>query len=283
MEIRTLENVPPVDLLRSFNRAFADYLTPIQLTESSLRQKMIAEGVDLRYSGGAFQAGQLVGFVLHGVRGEEVYNGGTGIWPEFRGRRLTQRIYDHLLPVLRDAGFRQCWLEVITKNEPALKAYRRVGFEKVREVVCFQAGAMAARSDWPEGVEIRRNKGIDLSLLPAWWNARPTWQHDHQAMRRARDFMQWYSLEHQGEMLAYAMLNPRSGKVAQFAVHPEHRRRGWGRILFAYLAGQSAAPLSILNIDRSDQATLSFLESVGFAAYLGQYEMRWTFPSIPSS
>ena len=52
------------ELTSVFNKAFEDYIMPIQLSESGLLHKIQAEDIVLDHSVGAFDGPHLIGFVL---------------------------------------------------------------------------------------------------------------------------------------------------------------------------------------------------------------------------
>jgi ribosomal protein S18 acetylase RimI-like enzyme len=82
-----------------------------------------------------------VGFVLFAIgdlQGKRnAHNSGTGVIPEFRGRRIVEQIYGVALPILKMNGVLTSTVEAITLNERAIRAYRKVGYEITRKLRCF--------------------------------------------------------------------------------------------------------------------------------------------------
>ena len=142
MHFTHLQSTPTSTLLHTFNTAFADYYLPFHLTEAQLLAKMRADKNSPALSVGAFDGDRLVGFMLHGVdtvNGRRtVYNGGTGVLPEYRGQGLTAQMYAQAIPVLKAKGIDRVILEVISQNVPAIKSYERSGSQALREVACFK-------------------------------------------------------------------------------------------------------------------------------------------------
>ncbi|MGE8291877.1 MAG: GNAT family N-acetyltransferase, partial [Sphingobacterium sp.] len=89
MKIRQLTQSDIPQLLQTINGAFKDYIVPFQLDIEQLRQKISMEDIQLTWSVAAFAENKLVAFMMHGLREIDrqlvVYNGGTGVLPEFRG------------------------------------------------------------------------------------------------------------------------------------------------------------------------------------------------------
>ena len=164
ISISNLAHLQPAQLISAFNQAFADYMVPVNLTPSFLKQKMQQENLRLDYSTGAFDGKQLVGLMLHGigeVKGQAAaYNGGTGVIPEYRGLRLVGQMYDFLKPRLAASGIRRVFLEVIDSNERAIRAYRQVGFRKLREVDCFKGEMQLQEPAIGAGISVAVRSGL---------------------------------------------------------------------------------------------------------------------------
>ena len=59
----------------------------------------------------------------------------------------------------------------------------------------------------------------------------------------------------------------------QFAVDKKHRRKKAATSLFAYIAVNFGAEISMINIDSEAVGTIAFLEKIGLAPYVTQHEM----------
>lgn len=275
MYIETLEPVSLRALTKTFNAAFADYVVKIQLTESALRFKMRQEHIDLRFSVGVYDQGQLVGFVLTsiGVVGgrKEAYNGGTGVMPAYRGQRSTQKMYEFLIPRLQAEAVEACRLEVIDNNEVAIKVYQQIGFEVVRTFDC-QKGMVNPNVQHPK-YRIEELKAVPWSELPFFWDALPSWSFSLEANQRIHDELKIVGAFAGKRLIGYAMFLPETGRITQFGVHPKYRRQKVGRCLFAALGRMGNPKMTVINIDKRDQSTLDFLQKIGFSSYIGQYEM----------
>jgi len=278
MNFKTLENVSLADIVSTFNRAFADYTLPVQLSDETLRRKMIAENIDLSYSVGAFDQEKLIGFVLHGrdeIQGKELlYNGGAGIIPEYRGRGLTSKMYAFLLPRLKEEQFTACLLEVITNNQPAIRAYEKAGFQRLRELACFRGNAPIMDPQRFEEVEVHPLREKNYDGFQHCWNFEPTWQHNLPTMRRSANLTTGIGLFQKGQMAAYGIIDLQNGRVKQFGVAPNDRRKGYGTLLFHHMGQLNSPELSVLNVDTSDEATMAFLGALGFSVFTYQYEME---------
>lgn len=280
MKFETLEQVALSDIVAVFNHAFADYTLPVNLNDESLRRKMIAENIDLSYSVGAFEDEQLIGFILQApdeIEGERlVYNAGTGIIPSHRGKSLTRRMYEWLMPRLREEKFDACLLEVLTNNLPAIRAYEKTGFRRLRELACFRGNAPLMDPQRFEEVEVRPLREKNYDWLPRFWNFEPTWQHNLPTIRRSANLTTGIGLFQKGRMVAYGIVDVHNGRVKQFGVDPEYRRREYGTLVLHHLGQLNSHELTVLNVDASDVATMGFMGALGFSVFTHQYEMKFS-------
>ena len=276
MEFRTLEDVSPEALVEAFNESFSEYFVPLNMTQDRLQEKMATEGIGLNYSVGTFEAGKLCGFILNAVDeysgSRTAYNGGTGVLPAFRGKNLTKKMYDFILPTLKDARVEKFLLEVISENSAAIKSYKSVGFTITRELDCFKGAVLPKRS--VQVLEVTELKDIDWPHLQSFWEWQPTWQNGINSVKRAGKNVKIIGIKKSSQTIAYAVYNVAAGRVLQFAVSKDHRRRGFGSLLFSHIAKDFGHPISLINIDHSATGTLQFLNSIGLNLFLRQYEME---------
>jgi len=166
---QTLENIAIEELLEVFNLSFSDYIVPFYLTKEQLEDKIKSDSIKLEFSVGAFQDNQLIAFILHGYdlvdQLKIAYNAATGVIPTKRGGKLTQKMYQHVLPILQENDIDKLLLEVITTNERAIKTYKNIGFKTIRELNCYK-GAINI-TNRKNDFEIRRLEAYNWPELQA--------------------------------------------------------------------------------------------------------------------
>lgn len=278
MRFQSLSSVSLTELTQTFNEAFSDYFVPLRLTEEAMAVKLRSESIDLAHSIGAFEGDALKGFILHGIDTwsgrKAVYNAGTGVVPAYRGRGLTQQLYNAIVPQLKGEGMVRHQLEVIEQNAPAIRVYERVGFTCARTLSCFK-GLVEGEVD-PE-LSFCEVTTPDFEAYKRFWNYTPTWQNDSPAVQLALDAHHLIEVRKSGELVAYAAYAPASGRLKQYAVAPAHRRRGYGRQLFQYLCRAAGGKeVTLINVDDSDEASIAFFKAIGFQRFLGLWEMKYT-------
>ena len=277
IEIISLDKIPFRKLVLCFNAAFSDYVVKFTITEDALRERWENTGVDYSLSYGAMVAGELVGFIVHGINEKDgvltAYNAGTGVLPAYRGFKITRNIYRYALRLLKAKGIKQSILEVIQENEPALHIYESVGFQITREVSCFSGSFTDHnRKEWHPDLELKR-LNADWDKLRTFWDFKPDWEGEPASIRQTGERLMIIGLYDKGALCGYTAFNPESGKVRQFAVSKENRRKGYGRLLFGQVA-EVCPRLTINNIDSDATGTIAFLETIGMKNHINQYEMK---------
>lgn len=275
----TLEDQNLAELTTVFNLAFSDYMIKFQLSEQAMTLKLKSENISLAYSAGAFENGKLVGFILNGldtIGGKQlVYNGGTGVVPDQRGQRLPQKMYEFISPLLKNAGYTHHLLEVIEGNEKAIRSYEKTGFQILRKCGCFKGivtGEPAA------GILVAPITDPDWTILESFRDIEPTWQNSTPTVCRA---MEQYILAGAyigSELTGYAVMDPVNGRIKQFAVQPEYRRKGVGTALFQYMNQKSqTGSINFINYNETDTGAWIFFEKLGLERFISIFEMGMTY------
>ena len=169
IEFRGFRKNDVAKMRKTFNLAFIDYIIPIHLSHGQFIQKIIQKtNISFKYSVGSYYNRKLVGFIYNSLNYYEdkktAYNGGTGVIADFRGNRLTERMYESVLPKLMKNGIEQCILEVISNNKPAIKVYENLGFKRTKFYHCMKL------TDQSPYLQKIKNKDSDLVVTtnPEW-------------------------------------------------------------------------------------------------------------------
>ncbi|MBV8328062.1 GNAT family N-acetyltransferase [Chryseobacterium sp.] len=277
MEFKTLAHLNTEDILSVFNLSFSDYIVPFHLTKEQLISKISAEKIDLSLSAGAFEAGQLKGFILSAEKEENgkriIYNAGTGVIPESRGKGLVRRMYDFILSLPKERKVDVLMLEVIVGNEPAIRAYQNLGFSIVRKLLCFHGEMNPVKKE--SDVIIREKEGFQWDKFQSFWDVEPSWQGSVFILEDMKDTL---TLEaYQAERLVgYLIYHPVARKIYQIAVHKNDRNQGIATRLFeAVRNGVNGQPVSFNNVDAVSESTRRFLEEkIGLKNWVSQFEMK---------
>ena len=275
MELRTLEHCTLAQITEAFNHAFSDYVVPLKLSEEAMAEKIKTENILPVLSAGAFDNGQIVGFILHGydlVDGvPTVYNAGTGVIPSHRGKAITQSIYQFILPLLQEKQIHHHVLEVISTNTPAIRVYEKLGFRTQRELGVFK------KTDFLEIQNdiVIKDTELDESLLKAFNSCEPSWQNSTASILRNPDGHKIIGAFDGDKIIGCAVYAQSTGRVKQLAVHPQHRGKKIGSALVSYMMQhKQGEALVFTNIDLGYKPAIAFLQSLGFQQLLMQFEMK---------
>src|SRR6478672_4126441 len=189
MVIHTLSELTAADLAAVFNTAFEGYFLPIRLSEQQMADKIKSENIRLDYSVGVTIDDRLAGFILTGIDKDHQqtisYNAGTGVIPEFRGLKLTEKMYDYLLPILKKQNIRKHQLEVITQNTKALKIYQHIGYQITKTVSSFKGKIIAPSKELT--YEFVKLDLTEDRLVQSFWNHFPTYQNTLSSINRNKE------------------------------------------------------------------------------------------------
>jgi ribosomal protein S18 acetylase RimI-like enzyme len=276
MIIKTLHGIDINWLVKSFNKAFADCFIPIQMTEQLLFDKIKAENIMLNYSVGVFLEDDLVGFILTG-RNEQgqacvAYNGGTGVWPEYRGNYLTEKMYQILIPLLSACGIQQHQLEVMIQNDAAIKIYTKVGFNKTRKLLCLRG--QIPGSFLGTDVEIKQITFGKNLLIHNSWQPNPSWQNNNCNVFRGAGMSLCFGAFVNNRLVGYIVFLPKKLRIQQCSISKDYNTQNIANALFNSVNTQIGdKEINIINVDESDIQFVTFLKSIGFHVYAEQYEM----------
>ena len=132
-------NYPLADLVKFLNRGFEAYFVPIQFNTSAFLNMLHQDGIDLPASRVLIVDEQPCGIALiarrEALRASRL--AAMGVAKEVRGKGAGSWFMEVLIEEARQRNDREMVLEVIEQNEPAVKLYRRCGFQAVRRLLGF--------------------------------------------------------------------------------------------------------------------------------------------------
>ncbi len=273
--IKTLETTSTDQILEVFNHSFSDYIVPLSLSKAQLEEKIKGDGIQLELSVGVFENEQLIAFILHGydiVNGLKViYNAGTGVIPAKRGNKLTSKMYGFLLPLFLKNNIDKIQLEVITTNIPAIKTYRNLGFEIIRELHCYKGSLQKFNSS--ETIEIRNIETYDWQKMQSFWDFKPSWQNSIPVVEKLKDTNISLGIFQNSELLGYVIYNPTLKRINQLAIAKMARNKGFGSKLLDIISKNYGTEISVMNVEETPKIK-RFIEKIGLNNFINQYEME---------
>jgi ribosomal protein S18 acetylase RimI-like enzyme len=150
----TASNYSLPDLVEFLNRGFEDYFVTIQFNTGTFLNMIRKDGIDLTASRVLVVDDQPCGIALIARRGWTSRLAAMGIAKEARGKGAGSWFMDELVKEAYEREDHEMVLEVIEQNDPAVKLYRKVGFQTVRRLIGFtrrgNGAEDGARSDLQE-------------------------------------------------------------------------------------------------------------------------------------
>jgi ribosomal protein S18 acetylase RimI-like enzyme len=131
----TASNYPLPDLVKFLNQSFENYHVPIQFNTTAFLNMLRKDGIDLAASRVLLVDDRPCGMALIARRGWTSRLAAMGIAKEIRGQGAGSWFMDELIDEARQRGEHEMVLEVIEQNEPAVKLYRKSGFQTIRRLV----------------------------------------------------------------------------------------------------------------------------------------------------
>lgn len=273
---KTLDNISIDAIHKTFQEAFSDYQVKIDLPLWKFQQMLLRRGYHPAISIGAFQDERLVGIVLNGLRQWKgkvtAYDLGTGVIAEFRRQGITSEMLLQVKSLLKTKQVEQYLLEVLKTNQSAIELYNKQGFELQREFSCYQ---LEKEKFIPKtSVKVKHLERLELKELREFWNFEPSWQNSESSIEAVPEAFEYVIAESGNAVIAYGMIDKKTGDIPQIAVHKNNRRKGIGSgILSELFRSTDAQRISILNVEVSDKTMNDFLVQSGFNYQVGQYEM----------
>ena len=151
-----------VDLL---NRGFEEYFIPIHFNADMFSNMLRKDGIDLTDSHVLIADDQACGIALIACRRSLQASrlAAMGIAREARGKGAGSWFMKKIIDRACERGDLEMVLEVIEQNEPAVKLYRKYGFESMRRLLGYTCQSRIAGGN--EGSDLRQIDLYEVSRL----------------------------------------------------------------------------------------------------------------------
>lgn len=270
----------------AFHKAFADYQVDVSyMTKEVMYNRFIKNNVQYDLSIGAFADDKIIGFTMVGVDTFKnkltAFDVMTGIVKDYRGLGAAKEMFEFTLPKLNEKKIEKFVLEVLRPNENAIKAYKKSGFEIVRDLDCFELSAKDFIADKKLDVEtklrlVSREKLYEFSSEITW---APSWENSFAGINRIENEVKSIGAFINGNLVGILIYYPTINWLMQLIVKKEYRRKGIATALLNNLLDQLPEDIERFyfhNIESSQTGSKEFLKGCGFKEIIGQYEMELT-------
>lgn len=263
-QFRALDKTGLQQIAACFNLAFSDYEQPMHFTPESLNYYLTASGVDLSLSFGAFCGEELVGFILNssGIYKNQpvVFDAGTGIVPEHRGKKVFSGLFEYTCRQLQHCNIEKYYLEALQSNHHAVSIYSKVGFSVCREYSVL--AATGPKHGWDERVAATTYQ--DFEAFSAKFSVDPSYEHTLHMINKHPQLYEVLYLEN----LAYCIYAKRNGQILQMHYNELDALK---EVVSALISRYPSAWAK--NVDCSYHDVIQMLTALGFVEITKQYEM----------
>jgi hypothetical protein len=117
------------------------------------------------------------------------------------------------------------------------------------------------------------NKDIDWTIVDSLCPPYTSWEHSKESLSLLKnDYEQWLLRGIDGDVTAFAVVNPSNGYVAQMNFAHKSDNRFYGTELLWHL-GQRFETVKCINIDEENFVLVKCLEDAGLQSPINQYEL----------
>lgn len=135
MEFVAADHFSLEELAEAYNHTRVDYIVPMPMNVTRLREYIRFYDIDLSASCVAVSGSTIFGLGMLGIRPDRGWITRVGVLPHGRRKGTGRAIIDRLLMSAGKHDLRAVWLEIIQGNEPAYQLFHTGGFEEARELV----------------------------------------------------------------------------------------------------------------------------------------------------
>ena len=268
MEIKNLEHTPLKDIVAALVEAFSDYFVPMPDSVSYWENRFRIAMLDPTLSFGMFDGDSLVGFILIGVDNHgghlTAFNTGTGVLPKYRGMAIVDKLYEYAIPQFKSRGITHCALEVIERNQKAIKVYERIGFEKHIFYHCFKGELIAPA----ENVSLHE---VDFDDIPLDKRSHlNSWDHTDKAIQIAGNYSCFEVVQNE-TAIGYFVIDSATGYVPQLNSYNDEAAH-WEVVLNGI--AMVCSTVKINNVDSRKAYLAAALLKSGLDNFINQYEMQ---------
>ncbi|PKV48936.1 ribosomal protein S18 acetylase RimI-like enzyme [Aquimarina sp. MAR_2010_214] len=273
MVVRSLEKVAFKSIIDCFLISFKNYFVEMPTDVEYYKERWDNAKVRLELSYGMFDDEKLVGFIINGIdkrNGDIIaFNTGTGVIPEYRGKKIVKSIYEYALKDLKQNGITKCALEVIKENVIAIKSYESIGFKKSKDYKCFKG-----KLDNVEDKTVIELNEIDYTLFDTMNLPNQeyySWDNHKKSVRGVN--YRYFQVLKDEVPESYFVINPINGYLAQFDLL-SNNELGWNHLFLGIK--NICKSIKINNVDARLVDKISYLNSIGVENIIDQYEMELT-------
>ena len=270
MIVQSLGNTNTDEIIDCFLMAFENYFVKMPTDQGYYKQRWKTSGVRLDHSYGMFDNDKLVGFIISAIDKRDgqliAYNAGTGVIPEYRGKKIVKSIYEYAISELIKKGVSKCVLEVITENSYAIKSYESIGFKICKHYKCFNG---TISTQYNTSVCLKEVLYQDMDWESINGQELYSWDYHRNSLKNGHN--RYFQIFKNNVIESYFVISYDNNSIAQLDVFGNDQT-SWSRLIQGIKS--ISENIKINNIDERLIDKITVIESSGLENNVDQYEME---------
>jgi ribosomal protein S18 acetylase RimI-like enzyme len=172
------------ELTDAYNQTRVDYLVPMPMNASRLREYVETYDVDLDASAVAVDGSEILGLAMLGLRDRRAWITRLGVIRSKRRQGAGAILVAHLIELTRQKDIDHIILEVIKNNIPAINLFAKFGFEDIRELLVLRRPPGPPQIEGPPA-EIKRLGYLEAIQLLDRRTSTPSWIDEKESLVNA--------------------------------------------------------------------------------------------------
>ncbi len=189
MELVSANNFSLEQLTHAYNQTRIDYVVPMPMNVSRLREYARIYDIDMGCSWIAKNGDVLYGLGMLGVRPNRAWITRLGVLPNGRRKGTGRCIMEALINTAVQQNLNSVWLEVIKGNAPAHKLFSKLGFVETRDLIVARRPPQT-NSDIGFGENILQVTTLDHEdalILLSHRKSRPNWLNETESFHNVNN------------------------------------------------------------------------------------------------
>ncbi|WML39709.1 GNAT family N-acetyltransferase [Neobacillus sp. OS1-2] len=218
-------------IYQAFHTGFSDYIIKMDIAEDVFLARFFGpEGNKRENSFIAFDQDEPVGVILGGIKiyeGIQTMRCGTlAIHPAYRGRGISQKLFELHKQEAMKHGCKQLFLEVIVGNDRAVRFYEKLGYEKIYDLVYYTLEDLSLLEKPDSEIFINRIDFEEFKQAVGNWDYHINWQNDLDYIEQTRNISYYHARREDG--LAGCLAISAAGTIHFLMVDRKERGKGVG-------------------------------------------------------
>ncbi|MFC3745919.1 GNAT family N-acetyltransferase [Paenibacillus sp. GCM10012306] len=253
----------------AFLLGFSDYYLPLTLDQQVFTERFFGpEGNTLEHSFIALDGEDPVGLILGGIRQfdglKTMRCGGFCIAPDYRGRGISDKLFQLHSSAAIAEGCEQLFLEVLKVNSRAIRFYEKQGYQAVDTLEYYtgEASALPPLSIAPACTVEAISFGTLQAFRESLTDCHINWQCDPPFYATSTDSALLAALDEDHRQIALIAMS-KQGQINLLWVDPLRRRQRLGLFMIAEAAARQHTEK--LNVCLTGSAALGgYFQALGF-------------------